>query len=240
MDISPAEGSTASRPWSVEDSKLTLLVRRERQLTSPKPRRCTGICGECRIIRYDTLKRLLDVVCAGIALIVLSPFALLVSAAIWLDDPGPVLFRQQRIGRCGRTFTILKYRTMAVDCPNISTEAMMGLGRSYVTRVGALLRRTSVDELPQLWNILLGDMSFIGPRPALYTQDDLIVLRDAARVYPVRPGLTGLAQICGRDSLDLEAKVKFDSSYLERRSPWVDVSILVRTVAAVVSGGGNH
>ena len=199
------------------------LVRDRNEAVASTPKRCTGVCTECGTNPYDSAKRLLDAAAAAGALIILSPWALILFLAIRLDDPGPVLFRQKRIGRCGKTFTILKYRTMAVNCPNLSTEAMMGLGKSYVTRIGALLRRTSIDELPQLWNILRGEMSFIGPRPALYNQDDLIDLRDVARVYPVRPGLTGLAQICGRDSLDIPAKVAYERDYVAKRAIWLDL-----------------
>lgn len=216
-------------------------LRRDRDEMAPStPKRCTGVCTECSTIPYDGVKRLLDAFASALALIVLSPWALLLAVAIRLDDPGPVLFRQKRIGRCGKTFTMLKFRTMAVNCPNVSTEAMKGLGKSYVTRIGGLLRRTSIDELPQLWNILRGEMSFIGPRPALYNQDDLIDLRDVARVYPVRPGLTGLAQICGRDSLDIPAKVAYDREYVAKRSLWLDLWILWRSLAAVVSARGNY
>jgi O-antigen biosynthesis protein WbqP len=186
------------------------------------------------------MKRLLDIIVSIVALIVLTPLAITLALIIRLDDPGPVFFRQRRIGQHGRHFTMLKFRTMRVDTPNVSTEIMKAMGQSYVTRVGSFLRKTSLDELPQLWNILLGDMSFVGPRPALYNQADLIALREAAGVHSVRPGITGLAQIIGRDDLDISTKVAYDREYVSKRSFWLDLWILWRTVAAVVSARGNY
>lgn len=189
---------------------------------------------------YDTLKRVADVALASTLGILLAPAMLLVAAAIRLDDPGPVLFRQQRIGRHGKLFTMLKFRTMVVNAPNISTEEMKAQGCSFHTRIGGPLRKTSLDELPQLWNILRGEMSFVGPRPALYNQERLITLREEAGVHAIRPGITGWAQVNGRDDLDDETKVAHDREYVIGRSLRRDIEIVWKTVTAIVSSRGNY
>jgi O-antigen biosynthesis protein WbqP len=189
---------------------------------------------------YDAAKRAADVVLAAVLGVALAPTMLLVAAAIRMDDPGPVLFRQRRTGLHGNLFTMLKFRTMVLNAPNISTEEMKAQGRSFHTRTGRLLRKTSLDELPQLWNILRGEMSFVGPRPALYNQDGLIALREEAGVHAVRPGITGWAQVNGRDDLDDETKVAYDREYVETRSPRRDVEIVWKTLTAIVSSRGNY
>jgi O-antigen biosynthesis protein WbqP len=206
--------------------------------TKMQPR--TSADAIARPIPYDRLKTALDRGVAASALALLAPVMGLVALAIYAEDPGPVLFRQQRIGRLGRRFTMLKFRTMRLDAPNISTAEMQALGRSYVTRVGAFLRKTSLDELPQLVNVLRGEMSLVGPRPALYNQDDLIAQREAAGVHAVRPGITGLAQVRGRDDLDIPTKVAYDREYVQRRSLVLDVAIILQTLAAVVTSRGNR
>ena len=148
-------------------------------------------------------KRAADVVLAGLGLVVCSPLMLAIAIAIRLDTPGPVLFSQRRIGRGTGEFAILKFRSMGVGTPDLATH-LVSPGQVSVTRVGRVIRRTSLDELPQLWNILTGDMTLVGPRPALYNQYDLIALRQEAGVNALKPGLTGWAQINGRDEIPMD------------------------------------
>ncbi len=184
-------------------------------------------------------KRSLDVLGALAGLLVAAPVMLAVAVAIRLDSPGPALFRQRRIGRGSRPFVIVKFRTMRVGTPDLASH-LMGPNSSRLTRLGGFLRRTSVDELPQLWNVLTGDMSLVGPRPALHNQDDLIALRREAGVDALRPGITGWAQIHGRDELTVEEKVRHDRWYLEHASFGLDLSILLRTVVALFSSRGVY
>ena len=159
------------------------------------------------------------------------------AVAIRLESPGPVLFRQRRSGRRSSEFVLLKFRSMAVGTPDLATH-LVGAGKVSVTRVGAFIRRTSLDELPQLWNILRGDMTLVGPRPALHNQHDLIAMRQAAGVDALRPGLTGWAQVNGRDEISMESKVAFDREYLERLSPAFDARILARTALTLFTMRG--
>lgn len=186
---------------------------------------------------YAFAKRSLDVVGAVAGLVAASPVLLVTALAIRLDSPGPALFRQRRIGRGSRPFVIVKFRTMRVGTPDLASH-LMGPGSSRLTRIGGFLRRTSVDELPQLWNVLTGDMTLVGPRPALHNQDDLIALRREAGVDALRPGLTGWAQIHGRDELTVEQKVNFDRWYLENARFGLDLWILLRTVRTLFSSRG--
>ena len=186
---------------------------------------------------YRVIRRALDVGISATLLLVLSPVLAVLAIAIRLDSPGPALFRQRRIGRGSSEFTILKFRTMKVGTPDLASH-LMGPGSSRVTQLGRFLRRTSTDELPQLWNVLTGDMTLIGPRPALYNQDDLIAMRQEAGVDALKPGLTGWAQVNGRDDIPLEQKVAYDRHYLERVSPALDLAIAVRTVAILFSDRG--
>ena len=188
---------------------------------------------------YGALKRLADVSCALAGLVAGAPLMLVVAIAIRLDSPGPIVFRQRRSGRGSREFTIYKFRTMRVGTPDLASH-LIGPGSSRVTRIGGFLRRSSLDELPQLWNVLRGDMSIVGPRPALYNQYDLIELRRAAGVDALRPGITGWAQVHGRDELDVEAKTRFDVWYLEHVNPRLDLWIVLRTAAAVFSSRGVY
>ena len=183
------------------------------------------------------VKRSLDLLVAAAGLIVGAPFALLIALAIVTDSRGPVLFRQRRIGRGSREFVLLKFRSMAEGTPDLATH-LVEPGTVHVTRVGAFLRRTSLDELPQLWNILAGDMSLVGPRPALYNQYDLIALRQRAGVDALRPGLTGWAQINGRDEIPMDQKVALDREYLERASFALDATIVARTAMTLLSMRG--
>lgn len=183
------------------------------------------------------MKRLLDVVLASMLLFVALPVAALVAVGVKATSPGPVLYWSDRVGRQNRIFRMPKFRTMRVDAPVVATHLMTDPSR-YLTPIGGTLRRTSLDELPQLWSILQGDMSFVGPRPALYNQDDLIALRTAAGVHELIPGLTGWAQIRGRDNLPIPRKVELDVEYLHRRSVRLDLQILWQTAATVRRGDG--
>jgi O-antigen biosynthesis protein WbqP len=190
---------------------------------------------------YLAFKRGLDTVVAGVALIVLSPFIALIMLAIRLDSPGPAIFRQQRIGRWGRSFAMYKFRTMRQGTPEVAKDMLLrNGGMAAVTRVGAFLRRTSLDELPQLVNVALGQMSLIGPRPALYNQYDLIDARRAAGVDQVLPGITGYAQVMGREDLPLADKVAYDAYYLAHLSLWLDAKIFVLSFRALITAKGAY
>ena len=187
---------------------------------------------------YPFIKRGADVVLSLLALICLSPVYLLVALAVKLTSPGPVLFRQKRVGRGGRLFTIYKFRTMRTDTPRDTATHLLQDPSRYITRVGAFLRRSSLDELPQFFNVLKGDMSIVGPRPALYNQDDLIAAREKAGVDAVRPGITGLAQINGRDELPIPVKVRYDREYVENLSLKMDARCFFGTIISVLRAEG--
>ena len=187
---------------------------------------------------YPFIKRGADVVLSLLALICLSPVYLLVALAVKLTSPGPVLFRQKRVGRGGRLFTIYKFRTMRTDTPRDTATHLLQDPSRYITRVGAFLRRSSLDELPQFFNVLKGDMSIVGPRPALYNQDDLIAAREAAGVNAVRPGITGWAQINGRDELPIPVKVRYDREYVENLSLKMDARCFFGTIWSVLRAEG--
>lgn len=178
---------------------------------------------------------MLNRVLALVLLVLLSPLLLVLAVAIKLDSPGPVIFRQKRVGYRGKYFTIYKFRTMVADMPDLPADQVAG-NDSRITRVGQVLRRLSLDELPQLWNIIKGDMNFIGPRPALYNQDDLIALREKAGVHSLKPGITGWAQVNGRETVSVEEKVQLDRYYLENRSPILDLTILYLTFFKSLKG----
>jgi O-antigen biosynthesis protein WbqP len=158
-------------------------------------------------------KRALDIVAALAGLVVLSPILAAIALAVRLETPGPAIHWSRRVGRGNRIFRMPKFRTMRTDTPDVATHLLDDPGR-WVTPLGRFLRRTSLDELPQLWSILAGDMSLVGPRPALFNQDDLVALRTEAGVERLRPGLTGWAQVNGRDELPIPEKVKLDREYL--------------------------
>ena len=183
-------------------------------------------------------KRFFDITIASVAMIVLSPVFLVAAVCIKLDSKGPVLFFQKRVGINKKHFMIIKFRTMSSDTPaDIPTHQLSGAG-NCITRVGAVLRKTSIDELPQLWNIIVGDMSLIGPRPALYNQYDLIRERDKYRANAVRPGLTGWAQVNGRDELPIPVKAKYDGEYTAKISLVIDMRCFLKTIVNVFSGTG--
>jgi O-antigen biosynthesis protein WbqP len=182
---------------------------------------------------YYPLKRLLDLLFSLVMLIVLFPLFLLIGILIKLESPGPIFFKQKRYGCAGSYFSILKFRSMKVGTPNLATDLMEN-PQQYVTRVGGFMRKTSLDELPQLINILLGDMSFVGPRPALYNQYELIQARIASKVDSILPGLTGYAQIMGRDNISDNQKIAYDKYYLDHRSLQLDFKIIYLTFFKVV------
>lgn len=183
------------------------------------------------------MKRLIDIVLSFAAILVFIIPMLIVGLLIKLDSKGPVIFKQQRPGKNKELFNIYKFRTMRTDTPNVSTEEL-GDPSLYITKLGMFLRKSSLDELPQLFNILVGHMSVVGPRPALYNQYDLIEMRDQAGANAVRPGLTGYAQVKGRDFISDEEKVAYDKYYIENMNFWLDIKIIWWTAKSVVKSEG--
>jgi len=183
------------------------------------------------------VKRAFDIVLALLAAMVLAIPCALVALAVRLTSPGPVLYWSDRIGRDNAVFRMPKFRSMRIDTPAVATHLMKDPSR-FLTPIGSFIRRTSLDELPQLWSILAGDMSFVGPRPALYNQDDLIALRTQHGVHRLVPGLTGWAQVNGRDELPIPVKVRMDAEYLARRSLAFDLKILWLTALKVIRSDG--
>lgn len=183
-------------------------------------------------------KRLLDLLLSACAIVVLSPVYLIVSIAIKLDDPGPVFFRQKRVGIHKTHFQILKFRTMKMNTPKDVPTHLLENPEQYITRVGRVLRKTSLDELPQIFQIFTGKMSIIGPRPALWNQFDLIAERDKYGANDVRPGLTGWAQINGRDELPIDVKARFDGEYVKNLSFLFDCQCFFGTIASVLKSEG--
>lgn len=184
------------------------------------------------------MKRICDFLFSFILILVLIPAFLLIGIIIKITSRGPVLFKQRRIGKGKKEFYIYKYRTMYLETPKNMPTHLLENPEKYITPVGKILRKTSLDELPQLYNILKGEMSFVGPRPALYNQYDLISLRDEYHVNEVRPGVTGWAQINGRDELGIPEKVKFDSDYIKLQSLWFDIKIIFITFYKALFGYG--
>lgn len=184
------------------------------------------------------LKRVIDLALSIIGLIVISPILLILVIAIKLDSSGPILFKQNRVGVHKSYFEIWKFRTMKVDTPKDCPTHLLGNPEQYITKVGKILRKTSLDELPQIFNILNGKMSIIGPRPALWNQYDLIEERDKYGANDVVPGLTGWAQINGRDELEIDMKAKFDGEYVERQSFLFDVKCFLGTIISVLKNDG--
>jgi O-antigen biosynthesis protein WbqP len=189
--------------------------------------------------RYRNAKRILDVLLSGLALLVLWPLFLCIAIVIRFDSPGPVLFRQVRVGLRNSHFRIYKFRTMRTDTPDVA-KSNIGREDPRITRVGRFLRRTSLDEFPQLFNVLKGEMSLVGPRPALYNQDDLIEMRTRVGVHLVPPGMTGLAQVSGREDLELRRKVELDGHYAHHASFWFDIRLILRTPLALLSRRGAY
>lgn len=183
------------------------------------------------------MKRLFDFVFALSAAAILWFPVLLVALAVRLTSAGPALYWSNRVGRHNRIFKMPKFRSMRTDTPAVATH-LLSNPAAYLTPIGSFIRKTSLDELPQLWSILKGDMSFVGPRPALFNQDDLIALRTKKGVHTLVPGLTGWAQVNGRDELPIPAKVALDEEYLRRKSLWFDVQIIWLTFLKVLRRDG--
>lgn len=183
------------------------------------------------------MKRLFDLLLGiPIAILLVLPICL-IALFVRMTSRGPVLYWSERIGRHNRVFRMPKFRSMHIGTPAVATHLLMD-PQSYLTPIGSFLRKSSLDELPQLWSILVGDMSFVGPRPALFNQDDLVALRTERGVHELVPGLTGWAQINGRDELPIPEKVKLDVEYLRHRSLWFDIKILWLTFVRVVRRDG--
>lgn len=182
-------------------------------------------------------KKIIDFVASLIGLALLSPIFLLIAIIVKLDSKGPVFFKQKRVGINKTYFNILKFRTMRTDTPDIPTHLLENPD-IFITRSGKILRKTSLDELPQILNILMGQMSIIGPRPALWNQEDLIIERDKRGANKVFPGLTGLAQISGRDELDIIKKAKIDGNYVHSLSFSGDIKIFIGTIMSVLKSDG--
>lgn len=187
---------------------------------------------------YKFFKRTLDIVLSFLGMFILSPFFLLLVLAIKLDSKGPVLFKQKRVGLHKKHFYILKFRTMRIDTPKDTPTHLLENPEQWITKVGKFLRKTSLDELPQIWNIFVGDMSIIGPRPALWNQYDLIEERDRYGANDVLPGLTGWAQIHGRDELPIAKKAELDGYYVQHLSFGLDVRCFFGTIKSVAKSEG--
>ena len=184
------------------------------------------------------LKRLLAIVLSALGILALGWLFILLCIAIKLDSPGPVMFKQKRVGLNKSHFYILKFRTMRIDTPKDMPTHLLTNPEQYITRVGKFLRKTSLDELPQLFNILVGHMAVVGPRPALWNQFDLIAERDQYGANDVRPGLTGWAQINGRDELEIDEKARYDGEYVQNLSFAFDVKCFLATIKAVLNRDG--
>ena len=187
---------------------------------------------------YKIVKRLLDFIVSLFAIIALSPVFIIISIAVKADSKGPVLFVQKRIGKDKKNFNMYKFRSMRTDTPHDMPTHLLNNPDAFITKVGKFLRKSSLDELPQLFNILKGDMSVVGPRPALWNQDDLIAERDKYNANSIRPGLTGWAQVNGRDELEIDVKAKFDGEYVEKMSLLFDIKCIFNTALQVIKHEG--
>jgi len=183
------------------------------------------------------LKRSFDVVFSILLILLLSPLLLILALSIKTTSKGPVLYWSSRVGKNNKLFRMPKFRSMRIDTPQVATH-LLAEPTVYLTPIGSFLRRTSLDELPQLFSILTGELSFVGPRPALFNQDDLVALRTERGIHVLVPGLTGWAQVNGRDALPIPVKVQFDYEYLQRRSFKFDLYIICETIFKVLRGIG--
>ncbi len=183
-------------------------------------------------------KRLIDIVLSGIGLLVLALPMAVVALLIKREDPGPVIFKQKRVGLHKTHFSLYKFRSMKMDTPHDTPTHLLENPEQYILKIGSFIRKTSIDELPQLWNIFKGDMSIIGPRPALWNQDDLIAERDQYGANDVKPGLTGWAQINGRDELEIPVKARLDGEYVEKLSFAFDCKCFFGTISSVLKSDG--
>jgi O-antigen biosynthesis protein WbqP len=182
-------------------------------------------------------RRALDIAFSALLILLLSPLFLILALIIKTTSKGPVLYWSSRVGKNNKLFRMPKFRSMRIDTPQVATH-LLPEPSVYLTPIGSFLRRTSLDELPQLFSILVGDLSFVGPRPALFNQDDLVALRTKRGLHMLVPGLTGWAQINGRDELPIPVKVQFDYEYMQRRSFKFDLYIICETIFKVLSGDG--
>lgn len=187
---------------------------------------------------YLKIKRLIDIILSLLGLVILSPIFIILIIAIRLDSPGPILFKQKRVGIHKSHFHILKFRTMRIDTPKDTPTHLLENPDQWITKLGKFLRKTSLDELPQIINILKGEMSIIGPRPALWNQYDLIEERDRYGANNIRPGLTGWAQINGRDELEIHEKARLDGEYAEKIGFLMDARCFFRTIFSVLRSDG--
>lgn len=187
---------------------------------------------------YLKVKRIIDIILSTLGVIILSPIFLILIIAIKIDSPGPIFFKQKRIGIYKKTFNILKFRTMRIDTPKDTPTHLLINPDQYITKVGKLLRKTSLDELPQIFNILRGEMAIIGPRPALWNQYDLIEERDKYKANDIKPGLTGWAQINGRDELPISEKALLDGEYVKKMSLFFDAKCFIGTLISVIKHDG--
>lgn len=187
---------------------------------------------------YRYIKRIIDILLSGLEIIILSPLLLILCIAIKLDSPGPIFFTQKRVGIHKTYFQIYKFRTMRTDTPKDMPTHMLANPEQYITKTGRFLRKTSLDELPQIFNIFKGDMSIVGPRPALWNQDDLVAERDKYGANDVTPGLTGWAQINGRDELEIPVKAKLDGEYVKKYGFTMDVRCFFGTFLSVLRQDG--
>lgn len=189
-------------------------------------------------MKYQAFKRFLDFILSLLAFCVLSPLLAAVAVAVKLDSKGPVFFRQKRVGKDKTHFEMLKFRTMKTDTPKDMPTHLLENPDAFITKVGAFLRKTSLDELPQLINILKGEMAIVGPRPALWNQFDLIEEREKYGANSIRPGLTGWAQVNGRDELEIPVKARFDGEYVQKMSFLFDLKCILKTVLGVLREDG--
>lgn len=183
-------------------------------------------------------KRTIDILFLGIGLIIFALPMGVVAIMIKREDPGPAIFKQKRVGKNKTYFDLYKFRSMKMDTPHDTPTHLLKNPEQYLLKVGAFIRKTSIDELPQMWNIFKGDMSIIGPRPALWNQDDLIAERDKYGANDVKPGLTGWAQINGRDELEIPVKAKLDGEYVQKQGLLMDVKCFVGTIRSVLKSEG--
>ena len=188
--------------------------------------------------QYLVFKRMIDIILSLVALLIIALPMLIVILIVYIDDPGNVIFTQYRVGMGGRRFKLYKLRTMWRDTPKYMSTSEVDDPNRYITRVGHILRRLSIDELPQLINVLKGDMSIVGPRPLIFDEHEIHDLRMKFGVYKIRPGLTGLAQIRGRDMVTPANKVRWDVRYLEELGFWTDVKIVLSTIPKIIGGNG--
>lgn len=187
---------------------------------------------------YKIIKRIIDFLVSLFAVVALSPVLLGCAIAVKADSKGPVFFVQKRVGKDNKHFNMYKFRSMRTDTPHDMPTHLLSNPDAFITKVGKFLRKSSLDELPQLFNILKGDMSIVGPRPALWNQDDLIAERDKYGANNIRPGLTGWAQVNGRDELEIDVKAKFDGEYVEKMSLPFDIKCIIATALQVIKHEG--